>query len=207
VAQKFREDEATSMLADYTEKCADQLDRLSDYLKQKDLRSLFDDAQTMARRHPELFFGALFFGGLALARFLKASAKPRYRVEEEYSQWQANEQPFGEPAMSVYGSGGMGFQENQSRKVGDTGFAAATGANAGVSPLDRGSTPGGAQSSSFSETQSGSMCDVPQSFAGLRNESGDASAEDTGGEEVGTWTSGVHESPANRSRRASGGPA
>jgi hypothetical protein len=60
----------------YADQAAQQVDKLSNYLREKDLNlnSLVRDTETLARRRPELFLGGTFLAGLLLARFLKASA-------------------------------------------------------------------------------------------------------------------------------------
>ena len=74
--------------ARYVEEAADQLERLSNNLRQKDVTELLADAQRLARRRPALFVGAAFALGLLGARFLKSSAedidadyRPDYRHE------------------------------------------------------------------------------------------------------------------------------
>lgn len=59
--------------AGVTERVADQIEATTHYLRNQDFQSLYHDAQTYARRHPELVFGAMFFAGLAIGRFLKAT--------------------------------------------------------------------------------------------------------------------------------------
>jgi len=61
-------------VAQYAEKAADQIDRLSQHLKNKNVTELLDDAQRLARRQPALFIGGAFAIGLLGARFLKSSA-------------------------------------------------------------------------------------------------------------------------------------
>jgi hypothetical protein len=60
-------------VASYIEQAADQIDRLSQNLKNKDVGELVSDAQRMARRRPALFVGSAFAVGLAGARFFKSS--------------------------------------------------------------------------------------------------------------------------------------
>ena len=60
-------------VAGYVEQAADQLERFSQSLKNKDVRELVDDAQRLARRQPALFVGSAFALGLAGARFFKSS--------------------------------------------------------------------------------------------------------------------------------------
>lgn len=60
-------------LARYADRAAEQVERLSGYLRDKDLRDFVRDTETFARRRPELFLGGTFLAGLMLARFLKSS--------------------------------------------------------------------------------------------------------------------------------------
>ena len=60
--------------ARYVEQAADQIERLSARLREKDITELLNDAQQLARRRPALFIGAAFALGLIGARFLKSSS-------------------------------------------------------------------------------------------------------------------------------------
>jgi hypothetical protein len=71
-AQHLHEDHEKGF-ATVTEKLADQIESTTNYLRNHDFQSLYDDAQGYARRHPEVVFGAMFVAGLAIGRFLKAS--------------------------------------------------------------------------------------------------------------------------------------
>jgi hypothetical protein len=70
--QELRNDKHDGM-ADYVERAADQLDRLSAHLKGKDVGELFREAGDLARRKPVVFVGSAFVIGLLGARFLKSS--------------------------------------------------------------------------------------------------------------------------------------
>lgn len=67
------EDEHDAAIAFYVHRAADQLDRMSGYLREHDWNSLRHDVENFARRHQELFFGGLLLCGVAAARVLKAS--------------------------------------------------------------------------------------------------------------------------------------
>lgn len=67
-------DQHHDTVAQYVEQAADQIERFSQRLKQKDVTELLDDAQRLARRQPALFVGGAFAIGLVAARFLKSSA-------------------------------------------------------------------------------------------------------------------------------------
>lgn len=71
-ADKFREDRDEN-IAGYVDAMADEVDRCAQYLEKRDTRALLRDTQQFARRNPEWFLGGMFFAGLALSRFLKAS--------------------------------------------------------------------------------------------------------------------------------------
>jgi hypothetical protein len=75
-AEQLRNDNDPA-LADCVETFASKIDRSSDYFRQRDFRGIIEDTENFARRRPEVFFGGLFVVGLALSRFLKASARPQ----------------------------------------------------------------------------------------------------------------------------------
>ncbi|MES1244143.1 MAG: hypothetical protein ABUT39_21240 [Acidobacteriota bacterium] len=68
----------------YAVRAADQVDRLSGYLRDRDLNTFVRDTERFARRHPDVFLGGTFLAGLLLARFLKSSSSSR---DED---WNAN---------------------------------------------------------------------------------------------------------------------
>ncbi len=74
--QELREQQHDT-LAGYIDGAADQLERLSSGLKNKDMGDLFRDAQEIARRRPVVFVGSAFAIGLLGARFFKSSAPHR----------------------------------------------------------------------------------------------------------------------------------
>jgi hypothetical protein len=71
------------VLAGYAEQAADQIERLSRNLRDKDIGELLDDAQRLARRQPALFIGSAFAIGVIGARFLKSSNQRRRRDEDD----------------------------------------------------------------------------------------------------------------------------
>lgn len=88
----------------YAVRAADQVDRLSQYLRDRDLGSFLRDTERFARRRPELFLGGTFLAGLLLARFLKSSSDRShdgYEAEGAFATSQAHAsypgEPFGRP--------------------------------------------------------------------------------------------------------------
>jgi len=84
-AGKLEQDEKIGNFGGYANRAAEQVDRFSNYLRDGDLSGFFRDAETTARRHPDLFLGGTFLAGLVLARFLKAS-NPRREALVPYDQ-------------------------------------------------------------------------------------------------------------------------
>lgn len=66
-------DQQQDTVAQFVERAADQIDRLSATLRNRDVSQLMADAQRFARRQPAVFIGAAFAAGVLAARFLKSS--------------------------------------------------------------------------------------------------------------------------------------
>lgn len=60
-------------IAHYVDEAANQIERVSNRLKEKDIGELLRDAQQFARRNPAVFIGSAFAVGLLGARFFKSS--------------------------------------------------------------------------------------------------------------------------------------
>ena len=60
-------------IANYIDQAANQLERFSARVRDKDIGELVRDAQQFARRQPAVFIGSAFAIGLLGARFLKSS--------------------------------------------------------------------------------------------------------------------------------------
>ena len=73
-SERLRSEEG-NVLATPAQRAAEQLGRISSYLREKEPGDVLDDLESFARRKPEVVFGAFFAVGLAAARFFKASRK------------------------------------------------------------------------------------------------------------------------------------
>jgi hypothetical protein len=90
-ADKLSE-ESEGSLGHYAYRAADQVDRVSSYVRENDIRSFLDDVEQFAQRRPEVFLGSLFLAGFVAARFVKASgdrgrhghARPTSVVRQPY---------------------------------------------------------------------------------------------------------------------------
>lgn len=85
--RKLDEGEQAGDFGRYADRAAEQVERLSTYLRDSDLRGFVQDTENFARRRPEVFLGGALLAGLALARFLKASAPNRGFDGYEGGNW------------------------------------------------------------------------------------------------------------------------
>jgi hypothetical protein len=96
------------VMARYTERAAERVDRLAQYLDQKDVNEILHDARQMARQRPELFVGGLFVAGLMLGRFLR-TAKPSQHEGAYGTASQYGGSQYGGYGSDVSGSPGSGW--------------------------------------------------------------------------------------------------
>jgi hypothetical protein len=99
VGQEFNErDEGT--LAQYTDGLAEQIERFSGSLRDREIGSLVEDARQLAYRRPEWFVAGALAVGFAVGRFFKSSQRPRYDNRgydaRGYDYRGYNEQNYGE---------------------------------------------------------------------------------------------------------------
>jgi hypothetical protein len=97
-AEKLREDDDPN-IARYAEMAAERIERVGEYVQERDFGAICRDVENAARKRPELFFGGLLVAGLAISRFLKASNQSarqsrmgdrRIYREQDWEQSQAN---------------------------------------------------------------------------------------------------------------------
>jgi len=113
--QRLR-DENHDTVARFVEQAADQIERFSSGLKNKDVGELVNDAQRLARRQPALFVGGAFAVGLLSARFLKSSS-PRDSYDRPYGALERTDD---------YGSGYTGSTNAYGNRVPTSAGAAPT---------------------------------------------------------------------------------
>lgn len=99
--QNLREQQHDTV-AQYVERAADQIERFSERLKNKDVNELLDDAQQLARRQPAVFIGGAFALGLVGARFLKSSSPHAHHDLGSYDRGSAS----GSYGSTAYVTGG-----------------------------------------------------------------------------------------------------
>ena len=104
-------DNQQDFIAQYVEKAADQIERLSDQLRDKEVSELVSDAQRFARRQPAVFIGAAFAAGVLAARFLKSSnqgTSAEWRGDTAPARFDdVRKAPGAATASTQYGTGGM----------------------------------------------------------------------------------------------------
>src|SRR5215211_3190678 len=91
VAQAVREsthhlrEQQYDTVAQFVERAADQIERFSNHLRERDLNDLVSEAQRFARQQPAVFIGSSFAAGMLAARFIKASRPSRSFDDRGYS--------------------------------------------------------------------------------------------------------------------------
>lgn len=73
VRENLPQEGVAGYVAEYSDKAANSLDRLSNYLRQQDPKRLLDDVQNFGRRQPALLLGGAFLLGFAGARLIRSS--------------------------------------------------------------------------------------------------------------------------------------
>jgi hypothetical protein len=145
-SQELRSNQ-NEFIADYTEAAAQQVDRFSSYLTERDLGDLMGDLRGLAQRQPEVFVAGALAAGFLLGRFIKSSgSQSQYggRNQWQNNQWQSEQWRGGDPASNRW---------SDSSTYGST----ATGAYNPEHMYDSGSTGGsGSTSSTYGSTGTGS---------------------------------------------------
>jgi hypothetical protein len=70
-------DQVTAFIGQYGETLAEQVEKVSHYVEEKDLHEMKSDAEKLARRNPAMFVGGAFAIGILAARFLRSSSQPK----------------------------------------------------------------------------------------------------------------------------------
>lgn len=132
-------------VAQYVEMLADQLETLSTRLREKDLDTLIDDVQSVARRAPGTFFIGAVAAGFLLARFIKSSSERYQQQQLELTEgnWRTSTpyQPV-EADMTSSDAAAIGADGTPGTGLGTTG----TGVGSSTSPLNGTSTRTGGSS-------------------------------------------------------------
>jgi hypothetical protein len=109
VGNRLNEQDNAAGFGQYAVRAADQVERLSGYLRDRDLNTFVRDTEGFARRHPDVFLGGTFLAGLLLARFLKSSSSNQdedwganaYASNPDYSGQMGRSRYAGEPFGDV----------------------------------------------------------------------------------------------------------
>jgi len=147
-ANKLNEGEESGDFGRYADQAAQQVDKLSTYLRDNDLRGFVRDTENFARRRPDLFLGTTFLAGLMVARFLKASSTnvDSGNVGYDGRDWQRTLRTTGGYGTPDYGTSayGTGASTYGSTGVGTTGstYGAGTENRSSYTPERRDSGEG-----------------------------------------------------------------
>lgn len=126
-----------SALPKYATQAADQVERLSRYVKSHNLGELVGDVETFARKEPVIFLGGAFAVGLVAARFIKSSA--HHEATEKAQTGGPNKLMMGRPTTTQPMAPRPAASASSSQE------RAGTPAHAGNTLPGSGGTPGGRQ--------------------------------------------------------------
>jgi len=152
----------------YVASAADQLERVSGYLRNTDVRQMVGDVERFARRQPGLFLGGAFLLGVLGARFLKSSGQDAisrggsvstrgYSSGNDYTQDYSGAQSYGGAQDSGYSDR---YTPGSSSQYGASGQRSSSQYVQGESPT-------------YGQSQyQGSDTPAPQSSGGSRNATG-----------------------------------
>jgi ElaB/YqjD/DUF883 family membrane-anchored ribosome-binding protein len=76
--------ENQASVANLTDSLADQVERLSSYLRSRDLSGVREDLESFARRQPAVAIGVALAVGVLGARFIKSSQRPGGSQRRDY---------------------------------------------------------------------------------------------------------------------------
>jgi hypothetical protein len=74
------------MVADYAEKAALRVDRVSGYLRQHDVDEVIDDVQDFARRNKGMFIAGTLLLGFMTARLVKTAGRRQQQQQQQQQQ-------------------------------------------------------------------------------------------------------------------------
>jgi len=86
-------DQGQAPLATAADKAADQIERISSYLSERDIAALRAEAENFAREHTPLFLAGAFALGWVGGRFFKSSASNSDATNSDYSGSQSGSNP------------------------------------------------------------------------------------------------------------------
>ena len=99
-------------IGDYATKAADQVERLSGFLRDRDVNDILHETEQFARRQPALFLGGAFVLGLIGARFLKSSSQNTQRANSNPAPYDRNRYPTSPVYQQNRSIAGRGYGPN-----------------------------------------------------------------------------------------------
>jgi hypothetical protein len=91
MGDNLRQNDQTSGYAQYVDQAAEQVDRFSGYLQDRDPRQIMSEAENWARRNPALVLGGAFALGLLTSRFLKSGMRGQSQSSRSWQSGQSGQ--------------------------------------------------------------------------------------------------------------------
>jgi hypothetical protein len=115
-SDQLREQNQGAVVSEYISSAANQVERLSGYLRSTNTRDMVSGVEQFARQQPALFVGGAFMLGLLGARFLKSSAQSS---SGQSAHLPRNEQPVPRSNFTGTSTHGRGYSGAQGMESGD----------------------------------------------------------------------------------------
>jgi hypothetical protein len=113
-SDQLRDQNQGAVVPEYISSAANQVERLSGYLRSTNTRDMVTGVEQFARQQPALFVGGAFMLGLLGARFLKSSAQSSSGQSAHMPRSESLVPRGSSPEMSSYGRGYSGVQGMES---------------------------------------------------------------------------------------------
>ena len=115
-SDQLREQNQGAVVPEYISSAANQVERLSGYLRSTNTRDMVSGVEQFARQQPTLFVGGAFMLGLLGARFLKSSAQSS---SGQSAHLPRSEQPVPRSNFTGTSTHGRGYSGAQGMESGD----------------------------------------------------------------------------------------
>jgi hypothetical protein len=191
-------DQDQSGMTQYVDQVADQVERLSNYIKYNEVGDLVDDVERFARQQPALFIGGAFTLGLLAARFLKSSSSNRRSsyTQRGYTGSRLYDSRYEAPRYSQGYTAPSGMASPYGTTAGTSDmYGGAMGSSGAMGAGSMGTTRTGLVGENTSDTGAGSSVGMSSSSTtrspGMSGTSRPTGTTDTGGKTRTTGSTGT----------------
>jgi len=134
--QHLREEGSQPTLAQYADRGAEQIERVSGHMRQRDASDLIAEVEGFARRQPMVFAGGAFALGMLAVRFLRSSGQSPRQTSPSYGAT-SHGSPSRGGSTTTQGATGGATPSSSSVSHGYAGTGTAAPSTPGTAPMSR----------------------------------------------------------------------